>query len=117
MLDSSEQCFRVVAQETGPYQVFSRTVYAFGGCRGGVVRFRTVRHFDILHCFVCAFCNIPYLVCRMWHSGGYEGFHTPSARADIDKHGAEEGIVKQGTAHSDGFFIGVEVVYVYHYQS
>lgn len=106
-----------MTQETGPYQVFSRTVYAFGGCRGGVVRPRTVRHFDILHGFVCAFCDILYLVCRIGHTRRDERFHTPTARTDIREHGAEEGIVEQGAAHSGGFFIGIEMVYVYDYQS
>lgn len=106
-----------MAQETGPYQVFSRTVYAFGGCRGRIVRLRAVSHFDILHCSVYAFCDILYLVCQMCHTGGDECFHAPAARTDIGKHGAEEGIVEQGTAHPGGFFVGVEMVYVYHNQT
>ena len=105
-----------MAQEAGSYQVFSRTVHAFGSCPGGDVRCRGVGHFDILHGSVDAFCDIPSLGCRKWRAGRDECVHAPAAGADIRKYGAEEGIVEQGAAHSGGFFVGDEVVYVYHYQ-
>lgn len=105
-----------MAEEAGSCQVFPRTVYTFGSCSGSDVRCRGVGHFDILHGSVDAFCDIPYLVCRKGRAGWDECLHAPAAGADIRKYRAEEGIVEQGAAHSGGFFVGVEVVYIYHYQ-
>ena len=105
-----------MAEETGSYDVFAGGVYGFSRSFCGVVHFCSVGYFYVLHCPVYTFFYVPCLIVCVKFAIRYECFHAPAAGTDECKYGTEERVVEQCTTHFHSFMIGVEVIYIYHYE-
>ena len=88
-----------MAEEAGSYDVFAGGVYGF------------------FHCPAHTLSYITALIVCVQVAVRYECFHTPVAGTDKCEYRVEKRIVEQCTTHFYGFLIGVEVIYIYHYES
>ena len=73
-------------------------------------------YFYVFHCPAHTLSYITALIVCVQVAVRYECFHTPVAGTDKCEYRVEKRIVEQCTTHFYGFLIGIEGIYIYHYE-
>lgn len=117
------QCFLVIREETGPYQVLAGTVHAFAGMVCFFIFPVRVAAVEIIDCLyvvhrpVDVFGSILFGVGYACQVVGDERFYSVSAGAGECQYRAQEEVVEQLSFQLFRFPTGIKVVYVHHNQA